>query len=147
MGMIASLLGSIGSLCYTTDGALMIMVIPLGYIFQRVQAYFRRSNTEMKRLDNISKSPVFAEFNQTLSGVSSVKAYRAEKQFVDRMGLLVDTNSQAMLLQQLLKWWLTVRLETLGGLISCSIGVLALGFPGLIKAEYVPLSLNGAFAL
>lgn len=145
--MIASLLGSVGSLCYTTDGALMILVVPLAFIFQRVQLYFRRSNTELKRLDNISKSPVFAEFNQTLNGVSSVKAYGAQQQFVDRMSHLVDVNSQAMLLQQLLKWWLTVRLEALGGIISCFIGVIALGFPGFIKSEYIPLSLNGAFAV
>lgn len=147
MGMVASLLGSVGSLCYTTDGALLIMIVPLTLIFQSVQLYFRRSNTELKRLDNISKSPVFAEFNQTLNGVSSVKAYRAEEQFVDRMAKLVDTNSQAMMQQQLLRWWLTVRLETLGGVISCCIGVMALGFPGLIKDQYIPLSLNGAFAL
>ena len=76
-----------------------------------------------------------------------MKAYGEQNNAFHRVQLCVDANSLTMQYQQLVKWWLTIRLEIIGGLVSSFIAALAIGKPNLYSAGYLALSLNGAFAL
>ena len=44
------------------------------------------------------------------------------------------------------KWWLAVRLDTLGGIISFFIAALAVSTDNVIPPQYLALSLQNAFA-
>jgi ABC-type multidrug transport system fused ATPase/permease subunit len=147
LAMVSTLLGIIGSLGYTTKGAIFILFCPLMLIYYFLQLYFRRSNTELKRLENVTRSPIYAEFNQALGGVKSLRSYHLEEMFVRRMEDFVDLNSNIWRTQQLLKWWLSIRLETMGGMVSCFIAILAAAKTNLIDDQYVSLSLQAAFSL
>ena len=37
----------------------------------------------MKRLDGVSRSPIFANFSETISGVSTIRAYGKQGSFID----------------------------------------------------------------
>lgn len=50
---------------------------------------------QLKRIDSVKKSPVFAFFSETLNGVSSVRAYKVEDKFIDRNDLLLDDSQSA----------------------------------------------------
>ena len=41
----------------------------------------RRSNIELQRLDAVSRSPIYAHFSETLSGVETIRAYRLADSF------------------------------------------------------------------
>lgn len=43
--------------------------------------YYRRSNIELQRLDAVSRSPIYAHFSETLSGVETIRAYRMAEYF------------------------------------------------------------------
>lgn len=43
--------------------------------------YYRRSNIELQRLDAVSRSPIYAHFSETLSGVETIRAYRLAEYF------------------------------------------------------------------
>ena len=49
----------------------IIALVPLFYVYYRVQKYYRASSREIKRLDAISRSPLFAHFGETLTGLSA----------------------------------------------------------------------------
>ena len=36
----------------------------------------------MKRLDSVTKSPIFSHFGESLNGVSTVRAYNVEERFI-----------------------------------------------------------------
>jgi ABC-type multidrug transport system fused ATPase/permease subunit len=59
----------------------------------------------------------------------------------------VDQNSVVILTQNLVKWWLLIRLETIGGLVSCFIAALAVAKPDFIPANYISLSLSNSFII
>lgn len=42
----------------------------------------------------MSKSPVFAHFSETLSGLSTIKAYKEEPRFIELLYGKVDNNSR-----------------------------------------------------
>ena len=58
-------------ICIVTPVSI-IALIPIMYFYFRVQQYYRATSRELKRLDSISKSPIFAHFSETLSGLSSI---------------------------------------------------------------------------
>ena len=88
------------------------------------------------------------EFNEALAGSSSLRAHKAQGEYIERLNGYVDINTNVWMLQVYIinllfyfyfmdiiyyhhqnknfcKWWLAVRLDTLGGIISFFIAALA----------------------
>ena len=55
----------------------LIFVVPLVGLFIRYQRYYQTTSREIKRLDAISRSPVYAMLNECLNGLASIRAYQA----------------------------------------------------------------------
>ena len=49
----------------------------------------------MKRIDSVKRSPIYAHFSETISGVSTIRAYNRVEAFVKKSDLLVDGNNMA----------------------------------------------------
>ena len=60
----------------------ILTLIPMIVIYIIVQRYFVASMRQLKRLESASKSPIFSHFSESLTGTSSIRAYKAEKRFV-----------------------------------------------------------------
>lgn len=71
----------------------------------------------MKRLDSISRSPIYAQFGEALNGLSTILAYKAYDRMADINGRSMDNNICFMLVNISANRWLAIRLETLGGLM------------------------------
>jgi ABC-type multidrug transport system ATPase subunit len=54
-------------------------MIPLIIIFMFLGAYFRRSVREMKRIEAVSRSPVYSSFTEALNGVVTIRAFKARR--------------------------------------------------------------------
>ncbi|KAF1788130.1 Leucine-rich repeat domain, L domain-like [Phytophthora cactorum] len=80
--------------------------------------YFIKSSRELQRLDSISRSPVFALLSETLDGLPTIRAYRAETQFSTKNEELIDRNQRAYFLNFAVNCWLALRLEFAGTLIA-----------------------------
>jgi hypothetical protein len=71
----------------------------------------------MKRLDAASRSPVFSHSGESLSGLGSIRAYGAQRRFVQLIERRVDANSQFAYPGVACQIWLGLRLQTIGGLV------------------------------
>lgn len=71
----------------------------------------------MKRLDSITRSPVYAQFGEALNGLSTIRAYKAYDRMANINGRSMDNNIRFTLVNISSNRWLTIRLETLGGLM------------------------------
>jgi ATP-binding cassette subfamily C (CFTR/MRP) protein 1 len=47
---------------------------------------------QLKRLNSVSKSPIFSHFGETLTGVSTIRAYGVQDRFVTTMNRKIDEN-------------------------------------------------------
>lgn len=141
---IFSVLGAIGAMVAATKGTFLVPLIPIGYMYYLIQAWFRRTSTELQRLNSLANSPIFSDFSQTLSGTSTIRAYAEEQRFFQHCKSSFDKQNVSFLLVQLTNYWLGLRLDVLGGLMGAFIGAVAVGtLPyNFIPAGWLGLALS-----
>lgn len=53
------------------------------------------TSRQLKRLESVSRSPVYSHFNETLLGVSVIRAFEEQKRFIKQNDVKVDENQKA----------------------------------------------------
>ncbi len=112
------------------------LIIPLGALYLYIQRYYLRTSRELKRLDSVSRSPIYAHFQESLSGMSTIRAYNQQKRFELENEWRVDANLRAYYPSISANRWLAVRLEFLGSIIILA----AAGFAIISVASHSDLS-------
>jgi len=102
--------------CFLTP-LFIIGLVPIVWFYRISQNYYIRTSRELTRLENTSRSPIYALFTETLDGLATVRAFRQEKRLTNRSNTLLDTNIAAYFLNFSSNCWLAVRLEFAGTLI------------------------------
>ncbi|KAF2317861.1 hypothetical protein GH714_041180 [Hevea brasiliensis] len=92
-------------------------IMPLLVLFYGAYLYYQSTAREVKRLDSISRSPVYAQFGEALNGLSTIRAYKAYDRMAEINGRSMDNNIRFTLVNMSANRWLAIRLETLGGLM------------------------------
>ncbi|KAL6991616.1 Canalicular multispecific organic anion transporter 1 [Sarracenia purpurea var. burkii] len=92
-------------------------IMPLLILFYAAYLYYQSTSREVKRLDSISRSPVYAQFGEALNGLSTIRAYKAYDRMAKINGKSMDNNIRFTLVNMSANRWLGIRLETLGGLM------------------------------
>ncbi|KAI4371822.1 hypothetical protein MLD38_010126 [Melastoma candidum] len=92
-------------------------ILPLLVLFYVAYLYYQSTAREVKRLDSISRSPVYAQFGEALNGLSTIRAYKAYDRMAEINGKSMDNNIRFTLLNMSGNRWLAIRLEFLGGLM------------------------------
>jgi ATP-binding cassette, subfamily C (CFTR/MRP), member 1 len=78
---------------------------------------YQSTAREVKRLDSITRSPVYAQFGEALNGLSTIRAYKAYDRMAAINGQSMDNNVRFTLVNMSGNRWLAIRLETLGGIM------------------------------
>ncbi|KAI6954188.1 Metal resistance protein YCF1, partial [Hortaea werneckii] len=101
----------------TSTPVFIALILPLGALYMWIQKYYLRTSRELKRLDSVTRSPIYAHFQESLAGVSTIRAYRQTKRFAMENEWKVDANLRAYFPSISANRWLAVRLEFLGSVI------------------------------
>lgn len=92
-------------------------IMPLLVLFYGAYLYYQSTAREVKRLDSISRSPVYAQFGEALNGLATIRAYKAYDRMANINGKSVDNNIRFTLVNMSGNRWLAIRLETVGGVM------------------------------
>lgn len=92
-------------------------IMPLLILFYAAYLYYQSTAREVKRLDSITRSPVYAQFGEALNGLSTIRAYKAYDKMAAINGKSMDNNVRFTLVNMSANRWLGIRLETLGGIM------------------------------
>ncbi|KAH9796212.1 ABC transporter C family member 2 [Citrus sinensis] len=92
-------------------------IMPLLLLFYAAYLYYQSTAREVKRLDSITRSPVYAQFGEALNGLSTIRAYKAYDRMADINGKSMDKNIRYTLVNMGANRWLAIRLEIVGGLM------------------------------
>ena len=122
-GVFASLFSCLFSVLSTliviiiaTPWFLVVLIfLSIYYIYEGL--FYIKSSREIKRLDSISRSPIYANFGETLDGTSVIRAYQATQQFIQKNYDLLDLNQRAYFIISSANCWLGIRLEFAGTII------------------------------
>ncbi|KAI0763773.1 metal resistance protein YCF1 [Trametes elegans] len=112
----------------------LIAVPPLAWFYIRVMIYYLSTSRELKRLDAVSRSPIFAWFSESLNGLSTIRAFGQQQLFIANNERRVDRNQICYLPSISVNRWLAVRLEFVGStiiFIAAILSILALMTTGV----------------
>jgi ATP-binding cassette subfamily C (CFTR/MRP) protein 1 len=125
----------------------LAVLVPIGVIFLIVQKIFIAASRQLKRLESISRSPIYSHFGETLQGASTIKAYGMEHRFIMDNELKVDTNQAAYFPGLHLNRWLAIRLEGLGALVTFGSAIFILLFPESVDPSDVGLVITYSLSI
>ena len=121
------------------------VLFPIGILYVLVTKLYMTSARQVKRIESISKSPIYAHFSESLTGAVSIRAYRQQKRFISESQDKVQTNVNCSYLNLSCNRWLTVRLELLGNLIIVFSSIFAILARDELSAGVAGLSISYAF--
>ncbi|KAI0321790.1 ABC protein [Amylostereum chailletii] len=109
-------------------------VIFIGYSY--FAAFYRASARELKRLDAMLRSLLYAHFSESLTGLSTIRSYGEIPRFVKENRYFIDLENRALFLTVTNQRWLAIRLDFLGAIMVFSVAVFAVvGVSGISAAQ------------
>uniref|UniRef100_A0A8D1PWG9 Multidrug resistance-associated protein 1 n=1 Tax=Sus scrofa TaxID=9823 RepID=A0A8D1PWG9_PIG len=141
MGSLFNVVGACIIILLATPVAAVI-IPPLGLIYFFVQRFYVASSRQLKRLESVSRSPVYSHFNETLLGVSVIRAFEEQERFIRQSDLKVDENQKAYYPSIVANRWLAVRLEFVGNCIVLFAALFAVISRHNLSAGLVGLSVS-----
>ncbi|KAG8432958.1 hypothetical protein GDO86_017284 [Hymenochirus boettgeri] len=116
MGSFFNVIGACVIILLTTP-IVAVIIPPLGLIYFFVQRFYVATSRQLKRLESVSRSPVYSHFSETLMGSSVIRAFGEQKRFIEISDFKVDENQRAYFPSIVSNRWLAIRLEFVGNCI------------------------------
>uniref|UniRef100_V5I844 ABC-type glutathione-S-conjugate transporter n=1 Tax=Anoplophora glabripennis TaxID=217634 RepID=V5I844_ANOGL len=109
-------IGTMAVISYTTV-LFLIVIVPIALLYYFIQRFYVATSRQLKRLESISRSPIYSHFGETVTGVQAIRAYGQEERFISESEKKVDLNQICYYPGAISSRWLTIRLEMIGNLI------------------------------
>uniref|UniRef100_A0AAY4DYG6 ATP-binding cassette, sub-family C (CFTR/MRP), member 3 n=1 Tax=Denticeps clupeoides TaxID=299321 RepID=A0AAY4DYG6_9TELE len=91
-----------------------VVIGPLALIYFFVQRFYVATSRQLKRLESVSRSPIYSHFSETITGTSVIRAYGRNAAFVLMSDRNVDENQKSYYPGIVSNRWLGVRIEFIG---------------------------------
>jgi ATP-binding cassette subfamily C (CFTR/MRP) protein 1 len=124
-----------------------IPLLPILIVYYMVQRSYRHTSREIKRIESISRSPLFAHFSETLTGLATIRAYRAEDTFIRVNETRMNGNNRPYYLLVLSQRWLSIRVETIGAFVSFFAALIVVTQRNTLSAGQAGVSLTYAIGV
>ncbi|KAI6035675.1 ABC protein [Pisolithus marmoratus] len=117
-----------------------VIVLYLGY--SRFVGFCRASAREVKRLDSMLRSLLYAHFSETFTGLPTIRSYGNMKRFVGANRYYIDLEGRYVYAVIGNQRWLAVRLEFMGAILALLITLLAVTDVSSINAAQIDVALT-----
>ncbi|KAI5710680.1 hypothetical protein M8J75_010653 [Diaphorina citri] len=139
-------LATIFVICYSTP-VFIFVIVPVSVLYFFIQRFYVATSRQLKRLESVSRSPIYSHFGETVTGAQTIRAYGVEERFIKESEIRVDFNQVSYFPSVISNRWLAVRLETVGNLITFSAALLAVLSKETLNAGLVGLSVSYAMQI
>lgn len=118
----------------------IIFVVGAGYWYFAL--FYRTSAREVKRLDSMLRSLLYAHFSESLSGLATIRAYGETDRFIRDNAYYMDLEDRAYLLTSSNQRWLAVRLDFLGACLVFAVAIMSTQGGGGLSPAQIALCLT-----
>ena len=124
-------------------------IVPLVFIYGKIQSYSSKGFREVKRIYSATKSPIYSHFTESLNGMATIRGYDDAARFQRKNMEQVDENLQASFVNMTLGFWLLVRAQSIGACVLGTVALLAVVVrgPPAFSALAIKYSLNISWLL
>ncbi|XP_041829097.1 ATP-binding cassette sub-family C member 3 isoform X2 [Melanotaenia boesemani] len=121
-----------------------VVIAPLAFIYVFVQRFYVATSRQLKRLESVSRSPIYSHFSETITGSSVIRAYSRHTAFVLMSDMKVDENQKSYYPGIVSNRWLGVRIEFIGNCIVLFAALFAVTGKESLNPGLVGLSVSYA---
>ncbi|KAF7375203.1 ABC protein [Mycena sanguinolenta] len=112
--------------------AAIVVLCGYGYF----QQFYASSAREMKRLDAMLRSVLYAHLAESLTGLPTIRSYGEIPRFIERNKYYIDLENRALFLTVTNQRWLAIRLDACGSLMVFTVAIFAvIGLSGISPAQ------------
>ncbi|CAG7836371.1 unnamed protein product [Allacma fusca] len=122
----------------------VIVIVPLCVLYYVVQKFYIPTSRQVKRLESVTRSPIYASFSETINGASTIRAYGQSRRFVSEAQVKVDENQVCFFPSVVANRWLALRLECMGSLVVFFTALFAVISRDALSPGSVGLSISYA---
>lgn len=145
MACALAILVTISLITAITPGFLVAAFFISGLYFA-VGKFYLRSSRDLKRIESVQRSPLFQQFGETLSGITTIRAYGEEKRFTQDNMLRINTHNRPFIFLWAANRWLAFRVDIIGDLVAFFAGAFLVFSIGKVDAGSAGLSLSYAIS-
>ncbi|XP_029673301.1 multidrug resistance-associated protein 1 isoform X1 [Formica exsecta] len=141
-----SVIATLVVISYSTPIFIMV-IVPIGAIYYFIQRFYVASSRQLKRLESVSRSPIYSHFSESVTGAQIIRAYGVQEQFIHESENRVDFNQVCYYPSIIANRWLAVRLEMVGNLIIFFAALFAVLARDTMSSGLVGLSVSYALQI
>ncbi|KAG3057417.1 ABC transporter C family member 2 [Phytophthora cactorum] len=121
--------------------------LPMLVIFVITGVYFKQTSREVKRLEGVTRSPVFNLFGETLNGLHTIRAFKMQDRFVELNKEAVDDNTSFYFTYWAAGRWLAIRLDWLSVVVIFVVTIYLVTSKGQTDSVVAGISLSYSLML
>ncbi|XP_038107556.1 multidrug resistance-associated protein 1-like [Culex quinquefasciatus] len=127
---------------------IFLAVVPVFMlIYYAVQKFYIATSRQLKRLESVTRSPIYSHFGESITGQSTIRAYGEQDRFKQESEKRVDYNQLMSYPSIIANRWLAIRLEIVGALVVFFAALFAMLSRETIGAAMVGLSITYALQI
>ncbi|KAL0574916.1 hypothetical protein V5O48_007038, partial [Marasmius crinis-equi] len=100
----------------------IVVVFPLflipatifGFFYRELAIAYLNTGRDLRRMESNSRSPIFSHFGELLEGIVTVRAFSAERQFLDGLHRKIDHTTQMWYAFWMTNRWLLLNFDSIG---------------------------------
>ncbi|KAJ3359292.1 hypothetical protein GGF32_009501 [Allomyces javanicus] len=109
----------------------LVAMIPVLVMFGSVARTYLASSREIKRLESVTRSPIFSGFQEAGAGTTVIRAFREEPAFTARAHAAMNMHNRASWWLWVSNAWLAIRLDFLSNVTVLACGIVVLLHGGI----------------
>lgn len=134
---------SIFCICIWASYWFILIILPLSFIFYNLYVMFASVSRDLKRLESVSRSPIYSSLSETLSGLETIRAYKENNRFLANHMKKLARNHRLFYSLWMAQSYVTVRLEAVTPIIMLVVTLMAI----FIHKSDVQLGLSLTYVL
>ncbi|KAJ3361176.1 hypothetical protein GGF32_007731 [Allomyces javanicus] len=118
----------------------LLAIAPIVVIFVYLRRQYVEANRQVRRMEALSRSPVYSHVVDSVEGIATVTALRRQPQYFDTFCALLDQNTRALLSFYTVERWLCLRVDCLACVIIAATSGCMIGFKSTLGLTLASLA-------
>ncbi|KAJ7190424.1 multidrug resistance-associated ABC transporter [Mycena pura] len=103
----------------------VVAALLVSFLYYQVAKVYGQACRDMRRLDSVTRSPLYTMYSETISGVAVLRAFGASSKFLRDMLRHVDTNGNPSFWTWGINRWISIRMMCFGAILAAVVALLA----------------------
>jgi ABC-type multidrug transport system fused ATPase/permease subunit len=116
----------------------------ISILYFLIGKFYINSSRDLKRLESLQRSPLYQQFGETLTGMTTIRAYGDERRFVRENYAKINTHNRPFIYLWAANRWLAFRVDVVGAMVAFFAGVFVVLSVGTIDPGAAGLAMTYA---